>query len=410
MAQIAIRAQELSKRYRLGEGGYATLREKLDERIRSRSRRTAAAPGEVWALRDVDLEIGEGEIVGIVGRNGSGKTTFLKTVARIVRPTTGSVAVRGRVGALLEVGTGFHPELTGRENVFLNGVVLGMSRREVARRFDEIVEFAGVERFLETPLKRYSSGMYLRLAFAVAAHIDPDVLIVDEVLAVGDAEFQRRCLGRISELGRDGRTVLFVSHDAGTVGRLCGRAVWLDQGRVKGDGPAHDILSRYLEATVPGGSQASVPGRPNTPIRELSVALIDEHGDPVTTLRRDEPLSVRLDCVTTERTLGLDVAIYLVDARGTRILSENLSDAHPTIGGPPQEFTIDLTIPPLLRAGDYMLGVWLGTETESFFYQELLSFTLLPRPDERDESVRRERIVQPLVDWRVGTSRDSGTR
>ena len=224
-----IQAEGLGKRYRLGESGYATLRERLD--LRSR-RRAAVDNGEreVWALRDVDLEIEEGDVVGIVGRNGAGKTTFLKTVARIVRPTTGVVRVRGRVGALLEVGTGFHPELTGRENVFLNGVVLGMSRREISRRFDDIVEFAGVERFLDTPLKRYSSGMYLRLAFAVAAHIDPDVIIVDEVLAVGDAEFQRRCLGRMSEFGREGRTVLFVSHDSSAVARLCRRAVWLEQG------------------------------------------------------------------------------------------------------------------------------------------------------------------------------------
>jgi ABC-type polysaccharide/polyol phosphate transport system ATPase subunit len=244
MAATIIKAQGLSKRYRLGEGGYVTLREKLDERLRPR-RQTRNAAQEIWALRDVDISIDEGEIVGIVGRNGSGKTTFLKTVARIVRPTTGSVAVRGRVGALLEVGTGFHPELTGRENVFLNGVVLGMSRREIARRFDEIVEFAGVERFLETPLKRYSSGMYLRLAFAVAAHIDPEVMIVDEVLAVGDAEFQARCLGRMSELGREGRTVLFVSHDTGIVGQLCSRAIWLDGGRVRGDGRAGAVLDRH---------------------------------------------------------------------------------------------------------------------------------------------------------------------
>src|SRR4051812_3637783 len=219
MADAVIRARGLGKRYRLGEGGYVTLRERLDGRFRLR--RTNGGAKEVWALREVELSIDQGEIVGIVGPNGSGKTTFLKSVARIVRPTTGSVAVRGRVGALLEVGTGFHQELTGRENVFLNGVVLGMSRREIRRRFDQIVEFAGVERFLDTPLKRYSSGMYLRLAFAVAAHIDPDVMIVDEVLAVGDAEFQRRCLGRMSEFAGEGRTVLFVSHDLGTVGRLC---------------------------------------------------------------------------------------------------------------------------------------------------------------------------------------------
>ena len=204
----------------------------------------------MWALRDVDFEIEEGDVVGIVGRNGAGKTTLLKVLARIVRPTTGVVRMRGRVGALLEVGTGFHPELTGRENVFLNGVVLGMSRREIDRRFDDIVEFAGVERFLDTPLKRYSSGMYLRLAFAVAAHIDPDILVVDEVLAVGDAEFQRRCLGRMSEFGREGRTVVFVSHDTGAVGQLCRRAIWLEHGKVRDDGSVESVLAAYLRDVV----------------------------------------------------------------------------------------------------------------------------------------------------------------
>src|SRR5262245_26450585 len=234
MSELAIEARNLGKRYRLGQSGYATLREKLGSRRGLQHGPTEAR--EIWALRDLDLEIREGDVLGFVGRNGAGKTTLLKTIARIVRPTTGVVRVRGRVGALLEVGTGFHPELTGRENIYLNGVVLGMSRREIDRRFDDIVEFAGVERFLDTPLKRYSSGMYLRLAFAVAAHIDPDVVIVDEVLAVGDAEFQRRCLGRMSEFGREGRTVLFVSHDTGAVASLCSRAVWLDAGEIKADG------------------------------------------------------------------------------------------------------------------------------------------------------------------------------
>jgi ABC-type polysaccharide/polyol phosphate transport system ATPase subunit len=399
MTELAIEARQLGKRYRLGEGGYVTLREKVG--VRRRGRAASSEPREVWALRDLDLQIAQGEVVGIVGRNGAGKTTFLKTVARIVRPTTGLVRVRGRVGALLEVGTGFHPELTGRENVYLNGVVLGMSRREIKRRFDDIVEFAGVERFLDTPLKRYSSGMYLRLAFAVAAHIDPDVVIVDEVLAVGDAEFQRRCLGRMSEFGREGRTVLFVSHDAGAVGRLCTRAVWLEHGQMRDNGPTQDVLAHYLASMAPSAPRAEAAGRPNTPISRVALTVVDETGTSATAPRRDEPLTFDLELSTTERMLGLDVGIYLLDADGVQVLNERLSDQAATLNAPPQELSLRLTIPPVLSAGDYAVGVWLATEAELLFQEELLTLTLLPRPDEGARSVRRRRVVQPPVTWQV---------
>jgi ABC-type polysaccharide/polyol phosphate transport system ATPase subunit len=396
MAATIIEAQGLSKRYRLGEGGYVTLREKLDERLRPR-RPTRNAAQEIWALRDVDISIDEGEIVGIVGRNGSGKTTFLKTVARIVRPTTGSVAVRGRVGALLEVGTGFHPELTGRENVFLNGVVLGMSRREIARRFDEIVEFAGVERFLETPLKRYSSGMYLRLAFAVAAHIDPEVMIVDEVLAVGDAEFQARCLGRMSELGREGRTVLFVSHDTGIVGQLCSRAIWLDGGRVRGDGRAGEVLDRYLRTTVTSAPRIEIPMQPHNVIQNLSLGVVDAEHEQAGVLRRDEPLTFELAFSTRERVVGLDAAVYLLDRHGVRIISEYFSFSGATLAGPPQAYRLRLTIPPILSSGEYVAGLWLGNNEEVLFAGEVLRLNLLPLPTDREDHALS--AVRPEVSW-----------
>src|SRR5215207_10459431 len=240
----AIVTEGLGKRYLLGEraDAYGTLRAAVGGLVarRARSRRE-----ELWALRGVDLVVEQGEVVGVIGRNGAGKTTLLKLIARITEPTEGVARMRGRVGALLEVGTGFHFELTGRENIFFNGAVLGMSRREIERRFDEIVEFSGVERFLDTPLKRYSAGMYLRLAFSVAAHLEPVIVIVDEVLAVGDAEFQRRCITRMSELTDEGRTVLFVSHDLGAVGRLCNRVVWIDGGRTQHDGGAAELLASY---------------------------------------------------------------------------------------------------------------------------------------------------------------------
>jgi len=223
---LAIQLDSVAKRYRIGRypGAYLTLRETLA----ARTRRGEDEARVAWALRDVSFAIAEGEAVGIIGANGAGKSTLLRILARITQPTSGVSRTRGRVGSLLEVGTGFHPELSGRENVFLNGAILGMTRRELRARFDEIVAFAGVERFLDTPLKRYSTGMRLRLAFAVAAHVDPEIMLVDEVLAVGDARFRERCLGKMRELGREGRTVLFVSHDLGAVTRLCSRAIWLE--------------------------------------------------------------------------------------------------------------------------------------------------------------------------------------
>jgi ABC-2 type transport system ATP-binding protein/lipopolysaccharide transport system ATP-binding protein len=214
---------------------------------------------EVWSLRDVDLDVAEGEAVGLLGRNGAGKSTMLKVLTRITDPTSGTVRTRGRVGALLEVGTGFHPELTGRENVYLNGAVLGMARSEIDRQYDAIVDFSGVERFLDTPVKRYSSGMYLRLAFAVAAHLQADIMVVDEVLAVGDAEFQRKCLGKMADIERAGRTVVFVSHNLDAIQRLCPRSVWLEQGRVALSGPTPEVLDAYLSSGQAAVARSTFP-------------------------------------------------------------------------------------------------------------------------------------------------------
>jgi lipopolysaccharide transport system ATP-binding protein len=244
----AITATALGKRYRIGEmqQAYGTLRDSVVGLVRRAGHRSHRE--EIWALRDVDFTVDEGEVVGLIGRNGAGKSTLLRVLTRITAPTTGRAEIRGRVGSLLEVGTGFHPELTGRENIYLNGAVLGMKRREIQRKFDDIVEFSGIDQFLDTPVKRYSSGMYVRLAFSVAAHLEPEILLVDEVLAVGDAEFQRRCLGRMEDFGESGRTVIFVSHNMQTIAQLCDRAVLLDKGRVVADGPSADIVARYLQS------------------------------------------------------------------------------------------------------------------------------------------------------------------
>jgi len=250
-----IRAEGLAKRYTLGNtaGGYSRLTEDVSDfflRIlrRKPSERIEASRRELWALEDVTLDIHEGEIVGLVGRNGAGKTTLLKVMARITDPTRGRASITGRVGSLLEVGTGFHPELTGRENVFLNGAILGMKRAEIRARYDEIIEFAELQQFVDTPVKRYSSGMYVRLAFAVAAHLEPEILFVDEVLSVGDQAFQQRCIGRMGEIAHSGRTIVFVSHNLASLSALCTRGVLLERGRVAEDGPVGAVIDHYVSS------------------------------------------------------------------------------------------------------------------------------------------------------------------
>jgi len=243
----AIETHSLGKKYRVGERErYLALRDLLARAIRGQFRTGKRSQNDyLWALHDIDLQIHEGEVVGLIGRNGAGKSTLLKVLARITRPTTGFAEVRGRVGSLLEVGTGFHPELTGRENVYLSGAILGMQKAEIARKFDEIVAFAEVERFLDTPLKHYSSGMQMRLAFAVAAHLEPEILLVDEVLAVGDLRFQKKCLGKMDDVAKAGRTIIFVSHQMNQIRRLCERAIWIDGGSIQMDGPTSKVLAGY---------------------------------------------------------------------------------------------------------------------------------------------------------------------
>jgi len=248
MSAPVIRTVGLSKRFRIGKRvNYKSLRESLQNAVTAPFRRTRRAAETIWALRDVSFEVARGEVMGVIGRNGAGKSTLLKILSRITEPTEGRVELRGRVGSLLEVGTGFHLELTGRENIYLNGAILGMKRAEIHRKFDEIVDFAEVEQFLDTPVKHYSTGMYLRLAFAVAAHLEPEILLVDEVLAVGDVAFQKKCLGKMEEVSRGGRTVVFVSHNLPALEAICSQAVLLDGGRIVASGPAADTVRRYLQ-------------------------------------------------------------------------------------------------------------------------------------------------------------------
>ena len=261
-----IEVHALGKRYRVGERErYLALRDLLARAVQASFRNGKKRETEyLWALRDVNLEIRQGEVVGLIGRNGAGKSTLLKILARITRPTTGFAEVRGRVGSLLEVGTGFHPELTGRENVFLSGAILGMQKAEIERKFDEIVAFAEVERFLDTPLKHYSSGMQMRLAFAVAAHLEPEILLVDEVLAVGDLRFQKKCLGKMGDVAKAGRTIVFVSHQMNQIRRLCERVYWLDGGGLREDGPANQVVGKYEAAMSTGVGSADRNGNRGT--------------------------------------------------------------------------------------------------------------------------------------------------
>src|SRR5438309_6676762 len=251
MSDIAIRAEGLSKLYQLDEREReSALRNVLGQMLREPWRLLKREKKETfWALRNVDLEVKQGEVLGLIGRNGAGKTTLLKILSRITRPTSGWAEIYGRVGSLLEVGTGFHPELSGRDNTYLSGAILGMSKQEISRKFDEIVAFAELEKFIDTPVKHYSSGMYVRLAFAVAAHLDPEILFVDEVLAVGDTEFQKKCLGKMHDVSQAGRTVIFISHSMESISRLCPRAIWLNEGKLIVDGPADDVIAQYSATT-----------------------------------------------------------------------------------------------------------------------------------------------------------------
>jgi lipopolysaccharide transport system ATP-binding protein len=332
--RAAIRVENLSKQYRLVAGpraSYGTLTETLSTSAAGLVRRLTgrgsashgASAGEFWALKDVSFEVKPGQVVGIIGRNGAGKSTLLKVLSRIVEPTAGRAEVRGRMGSLLEVGTGFHPELTGRENVYLNGSILGMSRREITRKFDEIIAFAEVEQFLDTPVKRYSSGMFVRLAFAVAAHLDPDILVVDEVLAVGDAGFQQRCFRKMQEIRASGRTVLVVSHNLGSIQTLCTRALHLEAGRVVGQGEPAAEVARYL-ARLSAASRQPLADRTDREgagaVRVVRLEYRDAAGRPVEAAVCGEELRVVVGCEAADPDVRVElVALSCWSADGAKL-------------------------------------------------------------------------------------------
>ncbi len=337
MPDTVITVENLSKRYLIGHHAAererdSTLRDTIVRGVRSFARKAIdvargqhLAQGkeieEFWALKDVSFEVKQGEVVGIIGRNGAGKSTLLKILSRITEPTKGRILLRGRVSSLLEVGTGFHSELTGRENIFLNGATLGMTQREIRRKFDEIVAFAEVEKFLDTPVKRYSSGMYVRLAFAIAAHLEPEILIVDEVLAVGDAEFQKKCLGKMGEVAQGGRTVLFVSHNMPTINRLCQRCILLDSGSLKADGNVHSVTAQYLVSDTGLMAVRRWVGelRPgDDTVRLMSVRIL-QHGQVSDTVDIRYPVDMEMTYETLRDNANLMSAFSCFDAQGVHL-------------------------------------------------------------------------------------------
>jgi lipopolysaccharide transport system ATP-binding protein len=364
MTRPMIEARGLAKRYRLGRLGATSLRQEAERLFGPRS---GDSPEEFWALRDVSFEVGRGEVLGVIGRNGAGKSTLLKLLSRVTAPTTGEIRLRGRVASLLEVGAGFHPELTGRENVFLNGAILGMTRAEIRRKFDEIVAFAEVERFLDTPVKRYSSGMYVRLAFAVAAHLEPEILIVDEVLAVGDAEFQKKCLGRMRTVAAgDGRTVIFVSHNMTAISGLCDRAILLETGAIAAEGAAREVMGRYLSAENRAGASlrhrtwnepADAPGDGRARLRRLSVVAPGDRP-----FAPDEPIPIEVEFWNLAEGGQPQVNVMLYGSGGTEVLEDWAASEPGWAGGPMAAglYRTQCTLPGgLLNEGDYRVRIVL---------------------------------------------------
>jgi len=328
-----IKAENLGKKYIIGhqrQARYQTLRDTMTHTARGiwQRMRHPLSPNresidleELWALKDINFEVQQGERVGIIGANGAGKSTLLKVLSRITEPTTGKVRIKGRVSSLLEVGTGFHPELTGRENIFLNGAILGMTRQEVKRKFDEIIAFAELEKFLDTPVKRYSSGMYVRLAFAVAAHLEPEILIVDEVLAVGDASFQKKCLGKMENVAGEGRTILFVSHNMQAVKQLCRIGIVLKNGSIAYNGMATKAVEEYLHNDGASTSQSNlsqiIASLPTDPVFKFENITITQKGHPVDIVENGKPLEIAIQYEVFERTRGLRVYFDLCDTDNT---------------------------------------------------------------------------------------------
>jgi homopolymeric O-antigen transport system ATP-binding protein len=404
MSDAIITVESLSKSYLLGhrsaEGKrYTALRDVIALEARNFARKAADlvrgrpivqgdAVEEFWALRNVSFEVKRGEVLGIIGRNGAGKSTLLKILSRVTEPTQGRIVLRGRVASLLEVGTGFHPELTGRENIFLNGAILGMTQREIRKKFDEIVAFADIERFLDTPVKRYSSGMYVRLAFAIAAHLEPEILIVDEVLAVGDAEFQKKCIGKMSEVARENRTVLFVSHNLGAIRDLTQRCILMEQGHVALSGSPETVISAYLGKTVEARIAALVSkdlkffrrsSEENAPAKILEIGISGSDGSPAVLpmIEMGSNFTIKVCLAVQEALRGAGLVLVLKTSRGDNVAVLASADYGFKLSLEPGHHTVKVKIDDLpLAPGNYFLDACLDATIDGPTFETISAFPL----------------------------------
>jgi lipopolysaccharide transport system ATP-binding protein len=406
-----ITIENLSKKYQLGQTHTDLLSEKIGIRLRSiirgirgnnllHNNQNIPLNNEIWALKDVSLEIHEGEVIGIIGRNGAGKSTLLKILSRITEPTAGRITFEGRVSSLLEVGTGFHPELTGRENIYLNGAILGMSKAEINRKFDEIVAFSEIEKFLDTPVKRYSSGMYVRLAFAVAAHLEPEILILDEVLAVGDAAFQKKCLGKMQTVSAGGRTVLFVSHNMTAVRELCKRTIWLDGGCLMNSGDTDEIVTQYLHENTRSVNEQSWPDPDTAPGNDkvrLRRAYLSS-GEASACISVHTPLRMEFEYWNAIPGAELNISLYLNNLEGTCVFN---SDSSPRVY-PVGIIREACSIPgDLLNDGTYRISIMIVKDRFHGIYKldDVLVFDVQDAERECDYYGKWEGMVRPKLDW-----------
>ena len=423
----AIRAEGLGKEYHIGAAKekYQTFGESLTNAalrpfrkvaglVRGQAAAAAGLEKKIWALKDISVKVNHGEAVGIIGKNGSGKTTLLKILARITSPTAGHVDLHGRVGALLEVGTGFHPELTGRENVYLNGAILGMRKAEIDRKFDEIVDFSGVETFIDTPIKHYSSGMHMRLAFSVAAHLEPEILMIDEVLAVGDAEFQRKCLAKMENVGQSGRTVLFVSHNMAAVTRLCSRGILLDGGRVIDDGPVESVVSTLQAGPgiIPEKRWENTDEAPgNHFVRVRSVRAIDAERNTASTIDMRTKIGVEIRFSILKKEAAFVPAMSLLDEHGTQIMNALDTDTKWRDPQEAGEYVSVAWIPAnLLNEGQLLVCAYLmdvrrysGKPIKYAYVDEPIGFRVVDSGDgpsaKGDYPQQWRSAVYPLLEW-----------
>jgi lipopolysaccharide transport system ATP-binding protein len=421
MNNLAIQVIKLGKQYRIGASPdrYNTLRDSIIGALKTPIRRIRqgfmpASEDEhniIWALKDVSFDVKQGQVLGVIGRNGAGKSTLLKILSRVTEPSAGEVQIRGRVGSLLEVGTGFHPELTGRENTYLNGAILGMHRSEIDRKFDEIVDFSGVEKFIDTPVKRYSSGMYLRLAFAVAAHLEPEILVVDEVLAVGDAEFQRKCLGKMSDVAQEGRTVLFVSHNMSAILRLTEETIVLDRGQLVKRASTIEAVDYYMSSGFSEAGERTWTSDewPQGPFRPLALRVRDPRGQIVDMVRSTESITLEIEYELCETMQGLRVGIYLMSMRGEHIFTSFDTDEANQFEKfgirQPGSYSSRCKIPAdMLNEGRYVLGINASVFRVKRFFQDerALTFTVdaVGAPGKQWPETRMG-LVRPRLEWEI---------